>query len=102
GVVFRSRVLGLPFGDQGLCLRREVFFELGGFNEDARYGEDHLLVWKAHQQDVPILPVKAKLQTSARRYRSEGWLPPTAKHVALTAVQATPEIFRILRAKVFR
>ncbi|HEY9844874.1 MAG TPA: hypothetical protein V6D03_01635, partial [Candidatus Caenarcaniphilales bacterium] len=50
GVWFRSHVLGLPFGDQGFCLARQLFQGLGGFCEDTSYGEDHLLVWQARIQ----------------------------------------------------
>lgn len=44
GANLRSRYLGLPFGDQGLCLSRETFQKLGRFDETAPYGEDHLLI----------------------------------------------------------
>ncbi len=53
GVWLRSHLLGLPFGDQGFCLKRELFLKLGGFDETAPYGEDHLLVWAAKRRQNP-------------------------------------------------
>lgn len=37
---WRSRWWGLFLGDQGIFVRREIFEELGGFNESLPYGED--------------------------------------------------------------
>ena len=50
GANLRSRWLGLPFGDQGFCLRRSTFLQLGGYQTDASYGEDHLLVWESAEK----------------------------------------------------
>ena len=95
GARFRSRVLGMPFGDQGFCLRRETFFRLGGFDETAEYGEDHLLVWKARQQEIPLQALDAKISTSARKYDRIGWLRTTLSHLWLTARQALPQWWRL-------
>lgn len=100
GVWLRSHVFRLPFGDQGYCMHRETFAELGGFCEEAHYGEDHLLVWKAHQSRVKLGCVGAPIYTSARRYRSQGWLKTTARHLALTVRQATPEFVRLILGRV--
>ncbi len=99
GVRFRSRCLGLPFGDQGLCLSRELFCQLGRFNEQAAYGEDHLLIWAARRARVAILPVGASIATSARKYASHGWLATTALHAWRTWRQALPELVKLLRAR---
>ena len=97
GVWVRSHLLGMPFGDQGFCLRRDVFFGLGGFPEDVPYGEDHLLVWRARQAGVPLRCAPATLLTSARKYGERGWLRTTARHVYLTYRQALPEAARLWR-----
>jgi hypothetical protein len=94
GANLRSRWLGLPFGDQGLCLSAELFCQLGGFNEQALHGEDHLLVWKAHQLAIPVRPVGAVIATSARKYAERGWLRTTCVHLWRTAKQAIPQLFR--------
>lgn len=102
GVRMRSRVLGIPFGDQGLCIRRATWDALGRFDEDAAYGEDHLFVWRARVAGIRVLPTGGTLITSARRYEENGWLRTTARHLMLTARQAVPGWTRLLRAKVDR
>lgn len=88
GARIRSRWLGLPFGDQGLLLSRRLFHALGGFDESLACGEDHALVWSARRAGVPLLPLRAPLFTSARRYREGGWLRTTLRHARLTIGQA--------------
>lgn len=100
GVYFRSHCLGIPFGDQGLCLQRDSFFALGGFDEAAPYGEDHLLVWKARQQGLRLKCTGADIKTSARKYRERGWLKVTLQHLWLTARQALPQFLLLIKARI--
>ena len=100
GVWFRSRCLGLPFGDQGLCLCRELFNRLGSFNERVAYGEDHLLIWSAHRERVPILPIGTPIATSARKYATNGWLATTALHTWRTWRQAIPEFAKLVWSRL--
>jgi len=86
GAWLRSRLLGLPFGDQALLMPRRVYDRLGGFADVP--GEDHALVWAARRAGVPLRPVGATVHTSARRYAMRGWLATTLRHLVLTAVQA--------------
>jgi len=88
GAWVRSRWLRLPFGDQGLILPRRLFEGLGGFDESLPKGEDHALVWAARRARVPLVPLRAPLQTSARRYAEGGWLRTTLRHAQLTIAQA--------------
>ncbi len=74
GANLRSRWLGAPFGDQGFCLSRRVFDRIGGYDETATYGEDHLLARKARRDGVKLCEVDYEMGTSARRYQKEGWL----------------------------
>lgn len=97
GARVRSRCFHLPFGDQGLVLPKSLFVEIGGYDEHAPYGEDHLLVWAAHARGVPVLPIGAALRTSARRYATNGWLATTARHALLTLRQAVPAWWRLRR-----
>ena len=97
GVRFRSEYLGLPFGDQGFCLPRQTFERLGGFNEQAAYGEDHLLVWASRRAGVPLRRLNATVSTSARKYRQQGWLRTTSIHLWRTVRQALPEWWRYVR-----
>lgn len=100
GVWIRSRILRLPFGDQGFCVLKATFESLGWFDESAHYGEDHLFVWRAHQAGVKVSAIGAPLYTSARKYRAFGWSKTTMNHLHLTAKQALPEFIRFLRKKV--
>ncbi len=91
GVWLRSRLLQTPFGDQGFCLHRNIFHRLNGYPEGQAYGEDHLLVWRARQMGVKLLPAGAVLYTSARKYQKNGWLHTTLLHQYLWLKQAWPE-----------
>ncbi len=102
GANLRSRILKMPFGDQGLCLPRETFFALGGYSETAQYGEDHLLVWAARHAGLPIREIPAVIRTSARKYEKNGWVSTTARHVWLTTKQATPEFLRLFENQARR
>lgn len=99
GVWIRSHFFQLPFGDQGFLLSRRTFEKLGGFDETALYGEDHLLVWKAHQSGIPVLPLSGTLLTSSRKYRDNGWIKTTSRHLFLTVKQAWPQLTQSLSSK---
>jgi GT2 family glycosyltransferase len=88
GAYLRSRFLGLPFGDQGLLMPRQVFYALGGFDEAAGKGEDHALIWAARAQGVPLKPLNAAIHTSARKYAEHGWWKTTWQHLRMTREQA--------------
>jgi len=94
----RSAWLGLPFGDQGLVVPAAEFVRLGGYDETAPYGEDHLLVWAAHRNGLPLRRVGAGLSTSARKYARHGWRATTWLHWRLTLAQAWGEWRRMRRA----
>jgi hypothetical protein len=100
GVRLRSRYLRMPFGDQGFFIRREVFDRLGGFDEEAPYGEDHLFVWKARRAGVPLHCTGVPLITSARVYADRGWLATTAQRLYLTYKQALPELVNLWMGEV--
>ncbi|RPJ70307.1 MAG: DUF2064 domain-containing protein, partial [Alphaproteobacteria bacterium] len=72
---------------------------LGMFDENAKYGEDHLLVWRAHQRGIEVLPAFAELFTSARKYRNSGWVTTTSRHIFLTYKQALPQLLIYLRSR---
>lgn len=80
GANLRSRLFHNPFGDQGLCIKKTLFDELGGYPENVQYGEDNLFVIRAHKAGVAISPVGATLTTSARKYINGGWFKTTLMH----------------------
>src|SRR6185295_18873349 len=68
----RSRLLGLPFGDQGLFCRRDAYLESGGFR-DLPICDDVDIVRRLKR--VGRLRVRAeKTLTSPRRYAEAGAL----------------------------
>lgn len=91
GANLRARWFGLPFGDQGLVLPATWFMRLGGYDEGAACGEDHLLVWRARHADLPLRHIGAPLESSARKYAEHGWWQTTARHLCLTLRQAWPQ-----------
>jgi hypothetical protein len=88
GVWWRSRVLGMPFGDQALLLARADFLKLGGYDETIPSAEDHALVWRARQHGLPIRATGCAVGTSARRYIDAGWWRTTWRHLRLSFQQA--------------
>lgn len=66
----RVRLLGLPYGDQGLFLHRSLYQEIGGF-EDIPLMEDVSIVRRIGKRRLDILPVKAV--TSGDKYERDGW-----------------------------
>lgn len=96
GANLRSRWLGCPYGDQGLCLSRELFFHLGGFAQDQAYGEDLLFVWCARRATVPLRRIPSTLLTSGRKYQRQGWLKVTLLHQWYWLRLFLPELFKLL------
>ncbi len=99
GAKIRSDILGIPFGDQGFFMSKEVFKELGGYDEDASYGEDHLFVWQAKHQNVSLKPCCSRLRTSARKYLEKGWCKLTLKYQYLWQKQMISEWVKQLKIK---
>ena len=77
GANIRSRVFGLPYGDQGFFMHKEVYQELKGYPEDAKYGEDLLFIRIAKNKGIKLKAINSKLHTSARKYIKQGWLKLT-------------------------
>ena len=100
GVWFRSHVLRMPFGDQGFFMSRAVFERLGGYDEEAPYGEDHLLIWRAHQMKIPVRCTGTAIRTSARKYAAHGWVATTVMHMWLTVRQAAPEFVKLIQMRL--
>ena len=73
---FRSRVFGLPYGDQGLLVTRRAYRDAGEF-PDIPLMEDVAIVRKLRGQ---LAPIKASVVTSAKRYQSQGWLRRSARN----------------------
>lgn len=76
---FRSRCLGLPYGDQGLLISRTEYDAAGGY-PDIPLMEDVALA-RALRGRITLLPLC--VTTSAARYLREGWLRRGARNLTL-------------------
>jgi rSAM/selenodomain-associated transferase 2 len=81
GVRVRVRLFGLPYGDQALFVRREVFEAMGGF-ADLPLMEDVEFVRRLRQRGRLFRSPVAAL-TSARRWERDGWIRRSITNVLL-------------------
>lgn len=80
----RSRFLGLPYGDQGIFVRRTVFEKIGGF-KDIPIMEDVELMRRLKRTGKIVL-LKDKVTTSARRWEKEGAVYTTLRNWILLSL----------------
>lgn len=67
----RCRLLGLPYGDQGLLISRALYEYLDGF-KPLPLMEDVELVRRIGSKN--LVPLDTEALTSAARYERDGWL----------------------------
>lgn len=76
GNAWRASQRGLPYGDQGIFVRRRLFEELGGFPE-LQLMEDVFLMRRLRSRGCPVL-LPGPLYVSARRWQRHGVIGQTA------------------------
>ena len=84
GVRWRVRLFRLPYGDQGLFVRRDTFEQLGGFRELPLMEDVDFVRRLVATTAVVELPVP--LVTSARRWRQDGWVRRSVRNVVLVTL----------------
>ncbi len=84
GQAVREALLGLPYGDQGLLVRRELFDAIGGY-PDLPLMEDVAII-RALRRRTRVERLPAAITTSGRRYRDSGVLRTALKHTALISL----------------
>ena len=77
GVAARVRLLGLPYGDQGLLISRTLYNEIGGY-ASLPLMEDVDILRRIGRRRLEVLPVDAV--TSSKRWREDGWLRRTGRN----------------------
>ena len=82
-VAWRSRALGLPYGDQGLLIGRGFYRQLGGFRA-LPLMEDVDLVRRIGRRNLVALDADAV--TSAERYERDGWLARPMRNLGCLAL----------------
>lgn len=85
GVGWRVRVLGMPYGDQALFMRRVVFEALGGY-ASLPLMEDVELVRRLKARGHRVHPVALSATTSARRWERDGWIRRTGTNMLLVTL----------------
>jgi rSAM/selenodomain-associated transferase 2 len=85
GNAFRARQLGLPYGDQGIFVRRSAFEAVGGF-PDVELMEDLLLMRRLRKLAKPVL-LPGPISVSARRWQKRGVLRQTLLNWSLFAAE---------------
>ena len=82
GANLRSRLFGLPYGDQAFFFRRDLFDALGGFPDLPIMEDVALMRALARAGERPVI-LPERVSTSARRWQAEGLLRTTARNLAL-------------------
>jgi rSAM/selenodomain-associated transferase 2 len=83
-VAFRVRVWKLPYGDQGLFVRRDVFERLGGYREWPLMEDVEFVRRLRRAGHVAELPLP--LLTSARRWERDGWFRRSSRNLLLVSL----------------
>jgi len=84
GVRLRVDWLSLPYGDQALFVRSDIFRAIGGYAE-LPIMEDVDLVRRLRARGR-LFRSPLPAMTSARRWERDGWLRRTARHLALISL----------------
>jgi rSAM/selenodomain-associated transferase 2 len=83
GNAWRARCWGLPYGDQGIFLRRKIFEQAGGFPE-VRLMEDVLLMQRIRRRQRPVL-LAGPIHVDPRRWQRHGLVRQTLRNWTLLA-----------------
>jgi len=75
---FRTRLFGLPYGDQGLFISNQLYQEIGGFDPHLPLMEDVDIVRKLGRERLRLLSARAV--TSAEKYKKDGWFKRSLRH----------------------
>jgi rSAM/selenodomain-associated transferase 2 len=89
---WRARVLGMPYGDQGLLISRALYDEIGGYH-DLPLMEDVDIIRRVTRARLVALDVVA--QTSGAKFARGGWWATPMRNLVLVAAYSLgvkPEI----------
>jgi rSAM/selenodomain-associated transferase 2/rSAM/selenodomain-associated transferase 1 len=96
-VAFRVRHFDLPYGDQGLFVRRDLFEAVGGYS-DIPLMEDVEMVRRLRGRTCLYKSASAVL-TSARRWERDGWFRRSATNLTiLSRYRLGTDVRRLARA----
>lgn len=75
----RSRITGIPFGDQAIFMRKDYFDRIGGY-KDIPIMEDVEIMDRIKQMGDRVIIIKQKVNTSPRRWEKEGVIRCTLRN----------------------
>jgi rSAM/selenodomain-associated transferase 2 len=78
-VALRTRLTHIPFGDQGIFVRKKYFTQIGGYR-DIPIMEDVELMSRIRKRGDAVRFIPAKVMTSPRRWEREGILRATFRN----------------------
>ena len=78
GINFRSKLFKLPYGDQGLFVKRSVFNELSGFREMSNC-EDLDFICRL-KKNGKIIILNERISSSIRRWKNHGILQTSLRN----------------------
>ena len=81
GVAWRTRRLGLPYGDQGLLLTRALYSRAGGYRPLPLMEDVDIL-----RRLAPPAMLSVGATTSAERWRRDGWWTRSARNFLILAL----------------
>jgi len=81
GINFRSKLFKLPYGDQGMFVKRSVFEELGGFREMSMCEDLDFVCRLKKQGNIVILD--ERVSSSIRRWETHGILRTSLRNQSL-------------------
>ena len=74
GAMARTKMLALPYGDQGMLIARGFYERLGGYRALALFEDVEFMERAVRDKGVGVLEIfKTKAVTSADRYRAKGY-----------------------------
>jgi len=89
----RSRLTGIPYGDQAIFLKKSFFDQIGGF-KDIPIMEDVELMQRVKKAGKKIKFIPRKVRTAARRWEKEGIVYCTLRNwtlIVLYLLGVSPE-----------
>jgi rSAM/selenodomain-associated transferase 2 len=88
-VNFRSKILQMPYGDQGIFVTTDMFFSVGEFPRQPIMEDFELMRRLRGRGKIKILPLHAT--TSARRWKKLGIMRTTVINQAIILLGVNPE-----------
>lgn len=78
---FRSKILGITYGDQAIFAKKAAFFNAGGFKRLALFEDIDL--WRRLKKCGPLVILRDAVCTSHRKWKIEGRFKNTLKNWSL-------------------